>query len=101
MSRRNSPDGRWPASSHDRALARVVCFVALNGFPPSSFSFTRSLDLSAHGPLQRRPRLALIALPLLGRLALGRPGVDGRDFLLERGVGQPVALEGVEALELW
>lgn len=43
---------------------------------------------------------ALVALPLLGSLALCRPGVDGCDFGLESRVDESVALEGVEALEL-
>lgn len=56
--------------------------------------------MPAYGAVQRRRILALVALPLLWRLALGRPGVDGGDFLLEGGVDEAVALEGVETLEL-
>lgn len=37
---------------------------------------------------------------LLGCLALGGPGVDNGDFILEGGVDEAVALERVEALEL-
>lgn len=60
----------------------------------------RALDLPADGAVRGRRGGCARALPLVGRLALGRPGVDGGDFLLEGGVDEAVALEGVEALEL-
>lgn len=39
------------------------------------------------------PHLLLFLLPLLWRVALRRPGVDGRDLGLERRVDEPVARE--------
>lgn len=60
----------------------------------------RPLDLPAHGAVQRRSRSGLVPLPLLGGLALCRPGVDGGDLVLEGGVYEAVALQRVEALEL-
>lgn len=53
----------------------------------------------AHGPLHGRRNTA-VPLPLLGGLALGGPGVDGGNLLLEGGVDEAVALERVEAAEL-
>lgn len=67
-------------------------------------STTNALDLSVDGAVERRRRglgggLA-VALPLLGRLALGGPSVDAGDLVAEGGVDEPVALEGVEGAEL-
>lgn len=61
---------------------------------------SRTFDLAIDGALERRRNLAAIAIPLLGGLALCRPGVDGGDFLLESGVDEAVALERVEASKL-
>lgn len=63
-------------------------------------SRTRALDVAPDSPVHGGPRLGLVPLPLVWRLAFCRPGVDGGNLLLESGVGQAVALEGVEALEL-
>lgn len=56
--------------------------------------------MSPHRTIQRRRRSILVLVPLLGRLAFGRPGVDGGDFVLERGVDEAVSLEGLEVFEL-
>lgn len=46
-----------------------------------------SLDLSIYSTIHERVILAgggLLFFPLLGRLALGSPGMDGSDLLLQR-----------------
>ena len=60
----------------------------------------RSLDVTTYSAIQRRRILFVVALPLLGRLALCGPGVDAGNLVLEGGVDEAVALERVEALEL-
>lgn len=67
---------------------------------PLACSLIRPLDMSPHRPIQRRRRSVPLLVPLGGRLALGRPGVDGGNLLLERGVDEAVPLEGLEVLEL-
>lgn len=57
-----------------------------------------ALDMPFHCAIQRC--LPPFFLPLLRRLALCRPSVDGSNLLLERGVDETVPLEGVEASEL-
>jgi len=44
--------------------------------------------------------LLLECLPLLGSVALGSPGVNGRDLGLQNGVDEAVARKHVLALEL-
>jgi len=66
-------------------------------------SAAHTVDAPTNRAVERRAlggrvRLAL-ALPLVGRLALGRPGVDAGDLVLERGVDEAVPLEGVERLK--
>lgn len=56
--------------------------------------------MSPHRTFQRWRRSVPLLVPLLGRLAFSRPGVDGGDFVLERGVDEAVPLEGLEVLEL-
>lgn len=56
--------------------------------------------MSSHCTIQRRCRSIPLLVPLLGRLAFGRPGVDGGDFVLERRVDEAVPLEGFEVFEL-
>lgn len=56
--------------------------------------------MSPHRAVQRRRRSIPLLVPLVGRLAFGRPGVDGGDFVLERGVDEAVPLEGLEVFEL-
>ncbi len=63
--------------------------------------------MTTHGASERRAGsttaslgLGLVALPLVGGLALCGPGVYGGDFVLEGGVDEAVALERREALEL-
>lgn len=77
------------------ALVPQWCFFFL--FPQSR---TRAFDMAPDSPVHGGPRLGLVPLPLVWRLAFCRPGVDGGNLLLESGVGQAVALEGAEALEL-
>lgn len=68
--------------------------------PALAHSAHRPLDLPADGAVRGRRGGGAGALPLLGGLTLGGPGVDGGNLLLEGGVDEAVALEGVEALEL-
>lgn len=68
-------------------------------------SRVHALDVTADGAVHRGAGLAAaelgaLALPLLGRLALGAPGVDGGDLGLEGGVDGAVPLQRVEADEL-
>lgn len=60
----------------------------------------RPLDMTTHGAIQRRRIRGLVALPLVGSLALRGPGVDAGNLVLESRVDEAVALERVEALEL-
>lgn len=104
--------GRRPGSSHHvcRVVRDVASLAPLKPRPgaarrPSPVArrpvlLLRALDLPADGAGHRRPGLGLVPLPLVGGLALCRPGVDGGDLLLEGGVDEAVALEGAEALEL-
>ena len=63
-------------------------------------SLRRADNMPIDGAIQRRGIRASVPLPLLGRLTLCGPGVDGGNLLLEGGVDETMALEGVEALEL-
>lgn len=51
----------------------------------------RAVHRRAIGPVV----LLLVALPLLGGLALGAPGVDGGDLVAQRRVDGPVPLQAV------
>lgn len=67
---------------------------------PSSQRHVFSVQASSHDHVCQLGLLRLVALVLVGGLALCGPGVDGGDLVLESRVDQAVALERVEALEL-
>jgi hypothetical protein len=110
----------WCACGSPYARPRLSSSVSLRSFPDLSCrgyhclvllsprptqSRINTLDGTALGAVHRRARVAAakldaLALPLLGSLALGAPGVDGGDLGLEGGVDGAVPLQGVEALEL-
>lgn len=56
--------------------------------------------MSPHRAIQRRRSSILLLLPLLRRLALGRPSVDGSDFVLERRIDEAVPPKRSKALKL-
>lgn len=62
-------------------------------------SCIRSLYLSSDSAVHRRGG-GVILFPFLRRLALGGPGMDDGNLILESGVHDAVALERVETAEL-
>jgi len=89
-------------------LVHIHIITAATSHATASASLRSALDVTTHGTSERRAGsaatislgLGLVALPLVGGLALCGPGVYGGDFVLEGGVDEAVALERREALEL-